>query len=145
MPCGSGSARLMRATSQSLRPLSRRCATHSKNRAIADGWQSRSVVANSADEIAQLRQIAQALRDAIESLHHEHRQEIQRLTAAAQDEAVQLQAAAPSLREQLEEAAFQTQVQKQEAAAAAAGEIQELKATCQTLRHELDRARGNVQ
>ena len=77
-------------------------------------------VANSADEIAQLRQITQALREAIESLHHEHRQEIQRLNAAAQEEAVQLQAAARALREQLEEAAFQTQVRRQEAAAAAA-------------------------
>ena len=145
MPCGSGSAQLMRATSQSLRPLSRPCATHSKNRAIADGWQPKASVANSAGEIAQLRQIAQALRDAIESLHHEHRQEIQRLIAAAQDEAVQLQAAARTLREQLEEAASQTLIQKQEAAAAAAGEIQELKARCQTLRYELDRARGNVE
>ena len=65
----------------------------------------------------------QALRDAIEELREEHRQEIQRLSAAAHDEAVQFHAAIRVLREQLEEAAFQTQSAKQEAVAGAAGEI----------------------
>src|SRR5271163_1843617 len=85
---------------------------------------------------------AQALRENIEGLRHEHRDEIQRLIADAQGEAVQLRAAASILRERLEDSRSRAQALKQEALAAAASEIRELRKTCQSLRDELDSMRG---
>ena len=56
----------------------------SNNLAMRDGAAVEAANAHSAYEIAQLRQTAQALRENIEGLRHEHREEIQRLIADAQ-------------------------------------------------------------
>ena len=95
-------------------------------------------VANSHDEITQLKRTAQALRDELETLRFEKDKAVQEAVANSHDEIQQLQKTAQALRDELENLRFEKDESVQRVVAEKHDEITQLKETAAALREELD-------
>jgi hypothetical protein len=70
-------------------------------------------VATSANEIAELRQIITALREALETSRREHQHDIERVNAKTRDKEIQMEGTIRAMREHLEQGAAQSTVRKE--------------------------------